>query len=983
MHHAVEQCRIYRGAYAPHMAEDRAADHVVGRYRILRVLGQGGVGVTYEAEPLGGGPHVAIKELRLSRVEDWKVIELFEREARVLADVTHPAVPAYVDHFSLEDASGPVFYLVQELAPGRSLADLVASGWRADEGEAKRIAAVLLDVLEYLHARRPPVYHRDIKPQNVLRGEGGKVWLVDFGAVRDVYRSTTVGGSTVAGTFGYMAPEQLRGVARPESDLHGLGATLVHVLSGRSPAEMPQRKLRTEFRPHVRISAEFAVWLETMLEPAPEDRFPSAHRALVALQNPRLTSAVSTGRSRTVALGAALALVLMAGAAVGLSELRGRVVKLAPGQTAASTPRLPQRPGDWRFPAVSYVRSIPAHMSAVSDAAFTPNGAQLLTASFDGTVKIWDARTGQSIRALPGHTMRVGAVRVTADGRRAVTAGDHTLRIWSLPDGRPLKTIDADSNQVFCAAASPTGETIASGGSDGQARVWTLGGSPVATLAHGGTRVLSVEFSPDGSRLATAGDDKTIKVWDVADWKLLRTFAGHTAGINKALIAPDGQVLASASDDHTVRLWHMGSGAALATLSLHADEVWALAFSPDGGTLVSGGKDAIFGVWALPNSTLKQRVELNASTMTLGLAFAPNGVNFAATYGNGVVDLWRLTRGELRSPLPVPNVVSNELPPTTTPEQRGYAEAMDMVDAYGGDRKLLDGAEARLQDVLKGIPRSALALAGLGRVAFRRGYLGGDRYASGDLAKALELSSKAIAIDPALPDAYCVRGWAARASKDSESARAAADTALKLAPTMPRALLLSAELATDRGDLDGAEKAMRVMLSRPIDRHYASNGFAKLAEVFEKSGEVDGAEQAHQREIELQPELAWAKGNYATFLIHKGDYEGAIAMSRQALAQMKYGAAERTLADAYCLKGEQLLWDRGDGNAAGRAFQDAAEADPSEGRAAYDLGAYHQYLAVTQRDSRQMDEAKRWYAKAVGLDPKDELSKRALAALGG
>ena len=131
---------------------------------------------------------------------------------------------------------------------------------------------------------------------NIVREESGKIWLVDFGAVRDVYRSTTVGGSTVAGTFGYMAPEQLHGVARPESDLFGLAATLITLLSGQSPVEMAQRKLKTDFRSHVRVSRPFADWLETMIEPAPEDRFPSAYRSLPCAIHPLRASPSACGR---------------------------------------------------------------------------------------------------------------------------------------------------------------------------------------------------------------------------------------------------------------------------------------------------------------------------------------------------------------------------------------------------------------------------------------------------------------------------------------------------------------------------------------------------------------------------------------------------------------------------------------------------------------------------------------------------------------
>jgi serine/threonine protein kinase len=302
---------------------DRAEGELVGRYRIVRRLGRGGVATTYEVEAIDGGGRFALKELRLAHVDDWKVVELFEREACVLANITHPAVPAYVDHFSIEGLNGPAFCLVQQLAPGRSLADLVASGWRADEAEAKRIAGVLLDVLDYLHARRPPVFHRDIKPLNVLREDGGKIWLVDFGAVRDVYRSTAA-GSTMAGTVGYMAPEQLHGVARPETDLYGLGATLLTILSGLSPTEMPRRKLRLDFASHVPVSRAFSRWLGRMLEPAAEDRFPAARRALAALRELDSGDSSRIPWNWIAVVSVALVAGLAGSTAAMFHELRGR-----------------------------------------------------------------------------------------------------------------------------------------------------------------------------------------------------------------------------------------------------------------------------------------------------------------------------------------------------------------------------------------------------------------------------------------------------------------------------------------------------------------------------------------------------------------------------------------------------------------------------------------------------------------------------------
>jgi hypothetical protein len=261
-------------------------DVIDDRYRLVRELGRGGTGVTYMAESLETGQRVALKELSLKGLKDWKQVELFEREARTLEGLDHPAIPDYVDYFQVDTADNRLFYLAQEIAEGTSLADLVEAGWRADEAEARHIAESVLQVLDYLHTLNPPVIHRDIKPQNIIRREDGHIYLVDFGAVQTVYRDTLSQGSTVVGTYGYMAPEQFRGQAVPATDLYGLGATLLFLLTHQSPADLPQKRLRIDFRPYISVSEDFASWLDQMIDPLVEDRFASAREALKALIQP-------------------------------------------------------------------------------------------------------------------------------------------------------------------------------------------------------------------------------------------------------------------------------------------------------------------------------------------------------------------------------------------------------------------------------------------------------------------------------------------------------------------------------------------------------------------------------------------------------------------------------------------------------------------------------------------------------------------------
>jgi len=256
---------------------------IAEKYRILNTLGQGGIATTYEAQDLKNNEKVALKALSLRRMHDWKTMELFEREARILSQLNHPAIPKYLDYFQVDTAQDRAFYIAQQLAPGQSLAVLVENGWRPDSIEIWGLAIQVLKILIYLHSFTPPVIHRDIKPQNIIRQENGRVFLVDFGAVQDTYHNTVTGGSTVVRTYGYMAPEQFRGQAVLSTDLYGLGTTLLFLLTRKPPSDLPQRKLKIDFRSQVRIDKDFADWLEKMLEPVIEDRFSSAKEALSVL----------------------------------------------------------------------------------------------------------------------------------------------------------------------------------------------------------------------------------------------------------------------------------------------------------------------------------------------------------------------------------------------------------------------------------------------------------------------------------------------------------------------------------------------------------------------------------------------------------------------------------------------------------------------------------------------------------------------------
>jgi len=239
-----------------------------GRYALLRRLGQGSQAETFLAVDKGQGAEVAIKRFDVREAKTWKDVELAEREAIVLRSLSHPNLPAYRDHFE-EDGR---LYLVTQYVPGVDLGELLRSGGRLSQPELLELTGTLADILGYLASRIPVVVHRDIKPRNIIRTPEGRFVLVDFGSVRDGLR--TEGGSTVAGTFGYMAPEQFQGRALPATDVYGVGVTLLSLLTGSAPERFQHRGLEIDLAATLGPAAHpaWVRFLAPLLDPNPERR---------------------------------------------------------------------------------------------------------------------------------------------------------------------------------------------------------------------------------------------------------------------------------------------------------------------------------------------------------------------------------------------------------------------------------------------------------------------------------------------------------------------------------------------------------------------------------------------------------------------------------------------------------------------------------------------------------------------------------------
>ncbi len=260
------------------------------RYKIIRELGHNRAGgrVTYLATDTKTEQSVVIKQFQFAQSgSNWSGFKAYEREIQVMQSLNHSGIPRCLNSF--ETSKG--FCIVQEYKDALSLG--VQRSF--DASQVKQIAISVLEILIYLQHQNPSIIHRDIKPENILVDDHLNVYLVDFGFARISDRQVAM-SSVAAGTFGFMAPEQLynRDLSLA-TDLYGLGGTLICLLIGiKSTAieTLIDEDSRIVFQHLVpQLSLTFIDWLERMVQPHKKDRFPSAAKALAALQ-PLLLSSV-------------------------------------------------------------------------------------------------------------------------------------------------------------------------------------------------------------------------------------------------------------------------------------------------------------------------------------------------------------------------------------------------------------------------------------------------------------------------------------------------------------------------------------------------------------------------------------------------------------------------------------------------------------------------------------------------------------------
>ncbi|TVQ61943.1 MAG: FHA domain-containing protein [Spirulina sp. DLM2.Bin59] len=203
---------------------------LIRQYQVLKTLGQGGMGTTYLARDASRGQLIVLKAMNADMAKIPKAHELFARESRILASLSHSGIPRYYDSFTEHGKT----YLAMELVHGVNLEQWVRQNGVVPLAEALHWMVQLCGILGYLHGLNPPLVHRDVKPANLMVRAGDRqLVLLDFGAVKEI---GTPHGTRI-GAEGYTAPEQDRGQPCPQSDLYAIGPTLIFLLTGNPPMQ--------------------------------------------------------------------------------------------------------------------------------------------------------------------------------------------------------------------------------------------------------------------------------------------------------------------------------------------------------------------------------------------------------------------------------------------------------------------------------------------------------------------------------------------------------------------------------------------------------------------------------------------------------------------------------------------------------------------------------------------------------------------------